>query len=131
VRKGLIRDVGDKVREIHARGVDLFEAPHNRAITWDHLLRQTSDWQGTLWGKPDWADRPEESPTNGPGRKLHRAGTRYKYNDVRVNVLALARAARAAPAAARGAAREVMDPIGASSTWRWHGYETRGSSSTA
>ena len=20
--------------------------------------RQTSDWEGTLWGKPDWADRP-------------------------------------------------------------------------
>ena len=23
------------------------------------MLRQTSDWEGTLWGKPDWADRPE------------------------------------------------------------------------
>ena len=32
---------------------------HNATITWEHLLRQTSDWQGTLWGKPDWADRPE------------------------------------------------------------------------
>ena len=31
---------------------------HNSTITWEHLLRQTSDWQGTLWGKPDWADRP-------------------------------------------------------------------------
>ena len=40
-------------------GVDLFEAPHNQPITWEHLLRQSSDWQGTLWGKPDWADRPE------------------------------------------------------------------------
>ncbi|MEM9181969.1 MAG: serine hydrolase, partial [Pseudomonadota bacterium] len=36
----------------------LFESEHNQAITWDHLLRQTSDWEGTLWGKPDWADRP-------------------------------------------------------------------------
>jgi CubicO group peptidase (beta-lactamase class C family) len=33
----------------------LFETPHNRTITWDHLLRQTSAWQGTLWGTPDWA----------------------------------------------------------------------------
>src|SRR6267154_1674571 len=32
----------------------LFETPHNRTITWNHLLRQTSDWEGTLWGKPDW-----------------------------------------------------------------------------
>src|SRR5262245_32639793 len=35
-----------------------FETEHNRKITWEHLLRQTSDWEGTLWGKPDWADRP-------------------------------------------------------------------------
>ena len=34
-----------------------FDTPHNRMITWDDLLRQTSDWEGTLWGKPDWADR--------------------------------------------------------------------------
>ena len=27
-----------------------FESEHNRKITWDHMLRQTSDWQGTLWG---------------------------------------------------------------------------------
>ena len=38
----------------------LFETPHNRTITWNHLLRQTSDWEGTLWGKPDWADRPSD-----------------------------------------------------------------------
>ncbi len=36
-----------------------FESEHNRRITWDHMLRQTSDWQGTLWGEPDWADRPQ------------------------------------------------------------------------
>jgi CubicO group peptidase (beta-lactamase class C family) len=40
-----------------------FESEHNRKITWDHLLRQTSDWQGTLWGKPDWADRPSRDTT--------------------------------------------------------------------
>ena len=35
-----------------------FDTPHNRTITWDDLLRQVSDWEGTLWGKPEWADRP-------------------------------------------------------------------------
>ena len=40
-----------------ARG-SVRRAEHNQNIKWDHLLRQTSDWQGTLWGKPDWADRP-------------------------------------------------------------------------
>ena len=33
--------------------IEPFESEHNRQITWEHLLRQTSDWQGTLWGKPD------------------------------------------------------------------------------
>src|SRR6202171_4629202 len=40
----------------------LFDTPHNRTITWNHMLRQTSDWEGTLWGKPDWADRPSDKP---------------------------------------------------------------------
>jgi CubicO group peptidase (beta-lactamase class C family) len=124
VQKGLIRDVGDKVRGYMPAGVDLFEAPHNRPITWDHLLRQTSDWQGTLWGKPDWADRPEGKPDEWSNRKLFPPGTRYKYNDVRINVLALAALHvlnRPLPDVLRD---EVMDPIGASNTWRWHGYES-------
>ena len=86
-----IRDVSDRVAPYMPEGVDLFTSEHNAAITWEHLLRQTSDWQGTLWGKPDWADRPEgERPADWPNRKLSEPGTRYKYNDVRVNLLALA-----------------------------------------
>ncbi len=122
-QKGLIRDVHDKVRDYMPSDVPLFEVPHNQAITWDHLLRQTSDWQGTLWSKPDWADRPEGKPNEWSSRKLFEPGTRYKYNDVRVNVLALAALhviRRPLPQLLR---EEVMDPIGASSTWRWHGYE--------
>src|SRR5690606_23978914 len=29
------------------RPVRLFESPHNRRVTWEHLLRQTSAWEGT------------------------------------------------------------------------------------
>jgi CubicO group peptidase (beta-lactamase class C family) len=123
-QRGLIRDVNDYVRDYMPAGVDLFEAEHNQKITWDHLLRQTSDWQGTLWGKPDWADRPEgQRPQDWPNRKLYDPGTHYKYNDVRVNVMALAALQvwrRPLPEVLR---EELMDPIGASSTWRWHGYE--------
>jgi CubicO group peptidase (beta-lactamase class C family) len=122
-QKGLIRDVNDLVRDyVPVQG--LFDGPHNSKITWDHLLRQTSDWQGTLWGKPDWADRPEgERPADWPNRRLSEPGTRYKYNDVRVNLLALCALhvlRRPLPQVLR---EEVMEPIGASSTWRWHGYE--------
>jgi CubicO group peptidase (beta-lactamase class C family) len=100
-----------------------FETPHNRTITWDHMLRQTSDWEGTLWGKPDWADRPEGSGTEWTSRPRHQPGTVYKYNDVRVNVLALAALSvwrRPLPQVLKDS---IMDPIGASNSWRWFGYE--------
>ena len=122
-QKGLIKDVNDRARGYMPPGVDLFESPKNQPITWDHLLRQTSDWQGTLWGKPDWADRPVGEPTQWPNRQVYEPGTHYKYNDVRVNVLALAALhviRRPLPDVLR---EEIMEPIGASSTWRWHGYE--------
>jgi CubicO group peptidase (beta-lactamase class C family) len=126
VQKGLIRDVTDPVKDYMPPGdaAALFESPHNSKITWEHLLRQTSDWQGTIWGKPDWADRPEgQTPADWPNRKLSEPGTRYKYNDARVNVLALAALhvlRRPLPEYLR---EEIMEPIGASSTWRWYGYE--------
>jgi CubicO group peptidase (beta-lactamase class C family) len=123
-QRGLIHDVNDYARDYMPPGVDLFEAPHNQTIKWDHLLRQTSDWQGMLWGKPDWADRPEgATPAEWPNRKLWEPGTHYKYNDVRINVLALAALhvwRRPLPDVLR---EQLMEPIGASSTWRWHGYE--------
>jgi CubicO group peptidase (beta-lactamase class C family) len=101
----------------------LFETPHNRTITWDSMLRQTSDWEGTLWGKPDWADRPGEVPGEWRTRPRNKPGTVYKYNDTRVNALALAALnlwRRPLPAVLK---ETIMDPIGASNTWRWFGYE--------
>lgn len=123
VEKGLIRDVNDPVRD-YVPGTGLFDLSHNSTITWDHLLRQTSDWQGTLWGKPDWADRPEgQTPADWPNRRLSEPGTRYKYNDVRVNVLALAALHVIRQPLPQVLRTEVMDPIGASNTWRWQGYD--------
>jgi CubicO group peptidase (beta-lactamase class C family) len=100
-----------------------FESEHNRKITWDHLLRQTSDWQGTLWGKPDWADRPRGDVEQWKVRPRNEPGTVYTYNDVRVNLLALSSLTvwrRPLPQVLR---EYVMDPIGASHTWRWYGYD--------
>ncbi len=134
--RGLIRSVEDRVAEAMAP-VELvmhesatngestllpFETPHNRKITWDHLLRQTSDWEGTLWGKPEWADRPTGEPSEWRTRARLEPGSAYEYNDVRVNVLALAALnvwRRPLPQVLK---ELVMDPIGASQTWRWHGY---------
>ena len=121
--RGLIADVHDLASEYDPTQ-ELFASEHNDAITWDHLLRQTSDWEGTLWGKPDWADRPVgESPQDYPHRPKYEPGDHYKYNDVRVNLLALLAThvwRRPLPQVLR---EHVMDPIGATNTWRWHGYE--------
>ena len=103
--------------------LDPFATPHNREITWDDLLRQTSDWEGTLWSKPDWADRPSQDPVEWRTRKRAQPGTTYEYNDVRVNVLALAATnvwRRPLPEVLRD---NIMDPIGASASWRWFGYD--------
>lgn len=123
--RGLIRRLDDRVADhLPATERGLFADPHNAPITWDHLLRQTSDWSGTLWEVPDWADRPVgATPADHPNRPKHAPGTFFKYNDVRVNLLALCALhvwREPLPVVLR---REVMDPIGASSTWRWHGYE--------
>lgn len=141
--KGMIKSIDDPVKDYVAPiqlynpltsanksdrigGSDLlflFDTPHNRKITWDHLLRQTSDWEGTLWGKPDWADRPGENPAQWTTRTRNPPGTAYKYNDTRVNVLALAALnvwRRPLPQVLKDT---IMDPIGASNTWRWFGYE--------
>jgi CubicO group peptidase (beta-lactamase class C family) len=107
----------------HKDVIDLFETDHNRTIAWDHLLRQTSDWEGTLWGKPDWADRPQQNSEEWLTRKRNAPGTAYKYNDTRVNVLALALLniwRQPLPVVLK---EKIMDPIGASRTWRWTGYE--------
>lgn len=99
-----------------------FATPHNRTITWDALLRQTSDWEGTLWGKPDWADRPDASTANWLNRTRKQQGTVYEYNDVRVNVLALAATSVWRKPLPQVLKENIMDKIGASNTWRWTGY---------
>lgn len=114
---------GEPGNEAGRRPKRLFESENNRRITWDHLLRQTSDWEGTLWGKPEWADRPDDDRNTWATRPRHEPGTVYEYNDTRVNLLSLAAMSvwrRPLPEVLR---EYVMDPIGASPTWRWHGYD--------
>lgn len=103
--------------------IELFETEHNRKITWEQLLRQTSDWEGTLWGKPEWADRPDRDLTTWLNRPRKEPGTVYEYNDVRVNVLALAALNVWRKPLPQVLKENVMDEIGASNTWRWQGYE--------
>lgn len=111
---GLIRSVDDPVR---AYVPDSLFAGRNAPITWRQLLNQTSEWEGTLWEKPDVADRRA-----GKDRTLNEPGTFWEYNDVRVNLAALALLHVWDRALPRVLEERVMDPIGASDSWEWHGY---------
>jgi len=121
--KGIIEDTSDKVGEYIWDGS--FDGAHNSKISWEHLLQQNSDWSGELWGGKDWADRP---PRKGglddwKFRKLNEPGTVMEYNDVRVNLLAYSLThvwRKPVPAVLK---ELIMDKIGASTTWRWFGYE--------
>lgn len=123
VDNGLIKNVTDKVSNYVWD--DSFEGEHNSKITWEHLLNQSSDWSGTLFGLHDWADRPpkEGGIDDWKNRKLLEPGTVFEYNDVRVNLLAYSLLQiwrKPLPVVLK---EKIMDPIGASVTWRWYGYE--------
>ena len=53
--KNLI-SIDDKLKDYIWDGK--FDDPHNSQITWHHLLNQSSQWSGELFGTYDWADRP-------------------------------------------------------------------------
>ena len=102
-----------------------FEGAHNGQVTWRHLLTQSSDWSGAFFGVKDWADRPPKTGSldDWKNRDFKTPGTFFEYNDVRVNVLAYSLLQvwrRSLPEVLK---TELMDPIGATSTWRWYGYD--------
>lgn len=122
-QENLITNFDDKVRDYVWDGT--FDGPHNGKITWEHLLQQNSDWSGELWDSFDWADRPpqDQNIDQWLARELHEPGTYFKYNDVRVNVLAYSLLNVFRQPLPKILKKNIMDPIGASSTWRWYGYE--------
>ncbi|QYA26791.1 serine hydrolase [Gramella sp. MT6] len=121
--KNLITDFNDVV--IDYVWYDTFEGKHNSQITWKNLLQQNSDWSGELWGGFDWADRPPQDKTidEWRSRELHEPGTNFKYNDVRVNVLAYSLLNVFRKPLPKVLKENIMDPINASQSWRWFGYD--------
>jgi len=123
VNDHLIRNLDEHVSE-YVPGEE-FEGAHNSKITWRHLLTQSSDWSGCLFDICDWADRPPKEGTvdDWRNRKLIDPGSQFEYNDVRVNLLAYSLLEvwrKPLPVVLR---EKIMNPIGASSTWRWYGYD--------
>lgn len=114
--RALIRHVEDPVSD--AVDVAPFGRGALKSVTWQHLLQQTSGWSGTLWGKPTSAGRKGGTASTG-----HAPGAAWEYNDVRVNLLALALTHVWGESLHDVLSREVLGPLGGSGTWRWHGYK--------
>ena len=121
VDRGLIPDVDEPVGRIVKDGG--YDSAQNSAVTWRHHLQQESEWEGEMWGKhsnfigTEAFGRAERKP-----RAIQRPGSYYEYNDVRINrfALSLLRVFRKPlPDVFRD---EVMNKIGASTTWKWVPY---------
>ena len=102
-----------------------FDGEKNSRISWENLLNQSSDWAGNLFGINDWEDRPDVNKSLDEWRlePQKEPGTFYKYNDVRVNVLAHSLLQIYRESLPKVLKKTIMDPVGASDSWRWYGYE--------
>lgn len=126
IERGVIASLDERLSE---RGDDPegFASAHNRGITWRHLLQQTSEWEGTLWDKPDAVDRNRQAgpgannAAKGDDRTLQPPGTHFEYNDVRVNRLSLSLLQALRQPLPEVLDDAIMQPIGAEG-WTWRGY---------
>jgi CubicO group peptidase (beta-lactamase class C family) len=108
-----------------------FDSPHNRTISWRHLLEQTSEWEGSCFGIPDTVDRyrhvshDPHPPTGrrGDARPLQAPGAFWEYNDVRINQLSLALLHLFSRPLPEVFDEALMQPLECSATWRWRGYD--------
>jgi CubicO group peptidase (beta-lactamase class C family) len=121
LERGLIPKLDDPVVNVIKDGG--YDSPHNQAVTWRNHLQQESEWEGEIWGKnanfigAEAFGRGEMKP-----RAIQAPGSFYEYNDARINRFALSLLRlfkKPIPDVFRD---EVMNPIGASSTWKWVPY---------
>ena len=126
---GLLPDVTEPVGK-RVRGIG-FDEGRNTEVTWQHLLQQTSEWEGECFGIPERVDRYRVLPfqqTGVAGRKgdprpLQVPGSFWEYNDVRINQLSLALMHLIGRPLPEVFAECIMGPVGAGNDWRWDGYD--------
>jgi len=122
IDRGLIKSATDPVADsVHDGGYD---SPHNAKVTWQNHATQTSEWQGALFGKDHaFIGKDEYGQGAMKPRDLKEPGTYFEYNDVRINRFSLSMLRlwkRPLPDVLK---TEIMDPIGATDTWVYHGYD--------
>ncbi len=126
---GLLTDVHEPVIAT-CPGIG-FDSDHNRSITWAHLLSQTSEWEGTCLGIPEQVDRyrwvsyqpGHADGTKGDARPLGQPGTRFEYNDVRINQLSLALLHLFKRPLPEVFEESILQPVGCQDPFQWQGYE--------
>jgi CubicO group peptidase (beta-lactamase class C family) len=121
IERGMIPNVHDPVANlIHDGGYD---SAQNKGITWENHLQQTSEWEGSLWGKnSDFVGKEAFGKGERKPRTLQKPGAYYEYNDVRINRMALSLLRlwkKPLPEVVRD---EIMNPIGASDSWQYIPY---------
>jgi CubicO group peptidase (beta-lactamase class C family) len=121
VRDGLIKDLNTPVNALVKDGG--YDSPSNSVITWKNHLNQESEWEGTMFTKPDtFIGHDAFGDGEMKPRERRKPGTYYEYNDVRINRFSLSLLRvfqKPVPDVFR---EQVMDVIGASNTWRWIPY---------
>ena len=119
--RGMIKSIDDPVKNYIKDGG--YDSPHNSKITWRHHANQTSEWEGSMFGKShDFIGVEQFGRGRREPRELKSPGEFYEYNDVRINRFSLSMMTlwkRSLPEVIK---QYVMDPIGASSSWQYHGY---------
>jgi CubicO group peptidase (beta-lactamase class C family) len=122
VERGLIKDVNDPVAKYVKDGG--YDSPQNAKVTWRHHLQQRTEWEGTMWGKnADFVGAEAFGGGQRRARPIREPGTFYEYNDVRINRFALSLARVFGAGLPEILKTGIMDPIGASSEWRWIPYD--------
>ena len=121
VDRGMIKNVHDPMKS-YAKD-DGYASAHNAKVTWENHLQQTSEWEGSMWGKnSDFIGVEEFGRGQRQPRAIKEPGTFWEYNDVRINRMSLTLLQVWQKALPQVLKTEVMDRIGASSTWEYHGY---------
>src|SRR5262249_32288728 len=113
IDRSMVPSIDDPVGKLIHDGGD--DSGANPKITWGHHATQTSEWDGSMFGKVHtFLGREEFGGEARKPRELHEPGSFYEYNDVRVNRFSLSLLKvwkRPLPEVLKS---EMMDPIGAS-----------------
>ena len=126
---GLLPDVHEPV-VLRCPGIG-FEGERHSRISWHHLLQQTSEWEGSCLGIPEQVDRYrwlKYQPGAADGRKgdarpLGEPGSRFEYNDVRINQLSLALLHLWQRPLPEVFMERILRPLGCTDLFQWQGYE--------